>query len=108
MSCDTQTLNGLPGPSCVRRFQHGRKDSYHYVLFGHAFGAATDFWAISNGTLTSIIFDGTSNKATVTTSSPHCLSSGARVNVSGALPILWVPSLSSLFCPDFGLNGTYP
>jgi len=108
MSCDTQTLNGLPGPSCVRRFQHGRKDSYHYVLFGHAFGAATDFWAISNGTSTSIIVDGTSNKATVTTSSPHGLSSGARVTVSGALLTVSVPSLSAPFGQDFGLNGTYP
>ncbi|HXH49237.1 MAG TPA: hypothetical protein VNM47_07810, partial [Terriglobia bacterium] len=28
----------LDGP-CMRRFQHGRKDSYHYALFGYALGA---------------------------------------------------------------------
>src|SRR5262249_53939761 len=32
-SCQ-QALNG----SCIRRFQHGRKDSYHYALFAHALG----------------------------------------------------------------------
>jgi len=33
--------------TCVPRFQHGRKDSWHYVVFGHALGAAK--WFLING-----------------------------------------------------------
>jgi hypothetical protein len=32
-------------------FQFGRKDSYHYVLFGHALGASRSFWASFGATL---------------------------------------------------------
>ncbi len=110
LSCDTQTLpGGSPGagPPCVRRFQHGRKDSYHEVLFGHAFGLASNILAIADGTLTSISVNGTT--ATAATSSPHGLSSGARVTVSGAiLTVSGTPSLSGPFGQDFALNGNYP
>ncbi len=109
LSCDTQKLpDGTTLGPCVRRFQHGRKDSYHYVLFGHAFGAATSNWAIADGTLASISVDGTSNTATVTTSSAHGLLSGARVTVAGAiLTVSGPPSLPAPFGQDFALNGTY-
>jgi hypothetical protein len=112
LSCETQTPpGGSPGtgPTCVRRFQHGRKDSYHEVIFGHAFGLAANSWFVADGTLTSISVDGSSNTATVTTPSPHGLSSGARVTVSGAiLTVSGTPSLSGAFSQAFALNGNYP
>ena len=81
-------------------FQEGRKDSYHYMLFGHELGLATDIWSISGGTLVSITVNGAT--ATVTTASPHGLSSGARVRVSGAIAPVPAPG------QDFVLNNTYP
>ena len=90
-----------PGTPPPPRFQHGRKDSYHYVLFGHALGLATNVWSISSGTLTSVVVnnDGT---AKVTTSTPHGLASGARIRISGAVSPVPVSQ------QDFALNGTYP
>ena len=36
---DTSACTTSPPPAnCTPRFQHGRKDSFHYVLFGHALG----------------------------------------------------------------------
>ena len=81
-------------------FQHGRKDSYHYVLFGHALGLASKMWAISDGTLSSIVTD--SSSATITTNVAHGLSSGARITVSGA------KSPIPVFGKNFTLNTTYP
>src|SRR5215469_6298070 len=40
-SCEQAPLTGISGSGtgpCVRRFQHGRKDSYHEVIFAHAQG----------------------------------------------------------------------
>jgi hypothetical protein len=83
-----------------QHFQEGRKDSYHYMLFGHELGLATNVWSISGGTLVSITVTG--GTATVTTSSPHGLNSGDRVRVSGAIAPVPAPGR------DFALNNTYP
>ena len=109
LSCDTRTLpGGLPGagPPCVRRFQHGRKDSYHEVILGHSFGLAANTWFIADGTLVSLTVSG--GIATATTSTPHGLSSGARVTVSGAiLTVPGLPSLAGPFDQAFALNANY-
>ncbi len=78
-----------------QHFQRGRKDSYHYVLFGHELGLAANIWSISGGTLSSIVVNGATGIATVNTSSTQGYNSGDRVRVSGAIA-------------DFNLNGTYP
>ena len=57
-----------------------RKDIFHYVLFAHALGIPK--WRINDSTLSKI--DVAARIATVTTGSPHGLSSGASVTVSGA------------------------
>jgi len=115
LSCETRTPVGGTagsGPSCIRRFQSGGKDSRHYVLFGHALGASRSFWttfasAVPNtafAKLISIVNTGTT--ATVTIKTPQgllnpgdCPSSGCdanfkRVTVTGAIGQL-------------ALNGTY-
>jgi hypothetical protein len=76
-----------------KHFQRARKDSYHYALFAHDLGLATNIFAISDGTLTSIVADGST--ATVTISSTQVLHSGDSVRVSGGV------------FPDFSLNGSY-
>jgi hypothetical protein len=81
---------------CVRRFQHGRKDSYHYVLFGDALGVPR--WTLQDGTLISLTVD-TNGVATFTTSTPHGLvvdanAGNGRVNITDAIT-----------SPN--LNGTY-
>lgn len=48
-------------------FQHGKKDSYHYVLFSHGVGLPS--WFLSDGSLLSVSQLG--NTVTFTTSSPH-------------------------------------
>ena len=78
-SC-TQALNG----PCIRRFQPGRKDSYHYVLFGASVGIPD--WSFQDGTLTSIASSGSGNSsATFTTSREHGLGIGDRVTISDAI-----------------------
>ena len=78
------------GP-CIRRFQHGRKDSYHYALFAHALGLAE--WALNGGSLVSIVASG--NTVTFTTSTPHGLNAGTdRVTIADAIT-------------NPSLNGTY-
>ena len=85
-SCE-QALNG----PCIRRFQHGRKDSYHYALFGHAAGLPE--WGLQGGSLTSVVASG--NTVTFTTSSPHGLTAGTgRVTITDAIT-------------NPSLNGTY-
>ncbi|HEY3617542.1 MAG TPA: Ig-like domain repeat protein [Candidatus Sulfotelmatobacter sp.] len=66
-SCE-QALNG----PCIRRFQHGKKDSYHYALFANAVGLAE--WALNGGSLASLVTSG--NTVTFTTSTPHGLTAG--------------------------------
>jgi hypothetical protein len=75
-----------------QNFPAARRNSYHYVLFAHQLALPTTSWSILEGTLQGISVSG--NAATVTTSSPHGLSSGAVVTVSGALA-------------DFDLDGSY-
>jgi len=52
--CEANTPPAVPiGPNnCVRRFQHGRKDSYHYALFAHAAGLPN--WTLLGGTLANV------------------------------------------------------
>ena len=85
-SCE-QALNG----PCIRRFQHGRKDSYHYAVLAHAVGVPE--WGLEDGSLTSVVASG--NTVTFTTSAPHGLIAGTdRVTIADAI------TTSSL-------NGTY-
>jgi hypothetical protein len=76
-SCQ-QALNG----PCIRRFQHGRKDSYHYALFAHALGLPE--WSLQDGSVASMVASG--NTVTVTTSTPHGLTAGTdRVTIANAI-----------------------
>src|SRR5215471_5128189 len=97
------------GATCIPRFQHGRKDSWRYVFFAHALGAAK--WGFLNGLTNST---GTAppagvvsqNGTTVTfyTSTAHGLvgsqtagsqtAGNGRVSISGAIT-------------NPNLNGTY-
>jgi hypothetical protein len=84
-----QALNG----PCIRRFQPGRKDSYHYVLFGASAGNPN--WSFQDGTLTSIASSGSGNSsATFTTSRQHGLGVGGRVTISDAITN---PNLSGVY-----------
>jgi hypothetical protein len=74
-------------------FQHGRKDSYRYVLTGHALGLPGLTWDIADGSLVGINVSPL-QVATVTTSTPHGLLPGARVSISGAVG-------------DYNLGGAY-
>ena len=87
---ETSCENALSGP-CIRRFQHGRKDSYHYALFAHAAGLPE--WGLQGGSLTSVVASG--NTVTFTTSTPHGLTAGTdRVTITDAIT-------------NPALNGTY-
>jgi uncharacterized repeat protein (TIGR01451 family) len=87
---ETSCQQALSGP-CIRRFQHGRKDSYHYAVFAHAVGLPE--WSLTGGSLTSVVASG--NTVTFTTSSPHDLIAGTdRVTISDATT-------------NSSLNGTY-
>ncbi|MBZ5723020.1 MAG: hypothetical protein LAO03_21990, partial [Acidobacteriia bacterium] len=98
-SCETQTpVGGTPGsgPPCVRRFQPGRRNSYHYALFGRAL--AVPNWSFQDGSLQGIAVPAP-GVVTFTTSSPHGLAVDAyapngRVTVSDAIS-------------NPNLNGTY-
>jgi hypothetical protein len=76
---------------CIRRFPHGRKDSYHYVLSGHSLGLAN--WTLQDGTLASLAV--ANNIATLTSLDPHGLTAGTdRVTVSDAISS---PNLSGTY-----------
>jgi len=90
LSCE-QALNG----PCIRRFQHGRKDSYHYALFAHALGLPE--WSFLVGNLTSVVWSG--NTVTFTTSSPHGLNDP---KVAGTDRVTIADAITN---PS--LNGTY-
>ena len=90
ISCD-QALNG----PCIRRFQNGRKDSYHYALFAHAIGRTN--WGLQGGSLASVV--ALHNTVTFTTSAPHGLVvdphlGNGRVTIADAIT-------------NPNLNGTY-
>jgi hypothetical protein len=59
-------LGNSPAADCQPRFQHGRKDSWHYALFAHTVGRPE--WKLQGGTLTSVVQIG--NTVTFTTSTP--------------------------------------
>lgn len=102
LSCE----QALDGP-CIRRFQHGRKDSYHYALFANALGAPQ--WSLLSGTITSAV--ASSNSVTFTTSTPHGLqpnsvvggAGNGRVTVSGVISI---PGLNGTFDVESVPNST--
>ena len=78
---ETSCEQALSSP-CIRRFQHGRKDSYHYALFAHAAGLPE--WGLQGGSLTSVVASG--NTVTFTTSTPHGLTAGTdRVTITDAI-----------------------
>jgi len=85
-----------PPAGCQPRFQHGKKDSYHYVLFANALGFLTR--SLVGGSLTSVVQSG--NTVTFTTQMPHGLTpldpvdGEGRVTVDGATT-------------NLSLNGTY-
>jgi hypothetical protein len=91
--CDEEVVG-----SCEPRFQHGRKDSYHYALFGNALGAPE--WSLLSGTLTSV--DASSTGVTFKTSTDHGLHpyTMAKVDGKGRVTVSGVISIP-------GLNGTY-
>ncbi len=93
-SDETSCQQATNGP-CIRRFQHGKKDSYHYALFGQALGAPN--WSLMDGTLTGVQQAG--NTVTFTTSTPHGLivsstDGHGRVTVGAAIT-------------NLNLNGTF-
>jgi hypothetical protein len=73
------TVPNSSPPVPLGNFQSGRKDSYHYMLFGHALGAQRSFWTAFAATeqsplfakLISIVNSGTT--ATVTIQTPQRL-----------------------------------
>jgi X-X-X-Leu-X-X-Gly heptad repeat protein len=90
----------LSGP-CIRRFQHGRKDSYHYALFAHAVGLPE--WGLQGGSLTSVVASG--NTVTFTTSTPHGLTAGAdRVTITDAIKN---PSLNGTYMVQTASGNTF-
>src|SRR6266446_4221369 len=62
----TQCTSTPPQAGCQPRFQHGRKDSYHYVMLGRAPGLAQ--WFMVGGTLA---VQQSGNAVTFTTSTSH-------------------------------------
>jgi hypothetical protein len=98
--CTTST----PAATCVQRFQHGKKDSYHYALFAHATGLPN--WTLQAGTLTSVKQSGST--VTFTTSTPHGLTSDPSCandttgrNGTGRITVAFAitnPSLNGTFC----------
>jgi X-X-X-Leu-X-X-Gly heptad repeat protein len=95
-SCE-QALNG----PCIRRFQHGRKDSYHYAMFAHAVGLPE--WGLQGGSVTSIVASG--NTVTFTTSGPHGLTAGTdRVTITDAITN---PSLNGTYLVQTASGNTF-
>jgi hypothetical protein len=101
------------GGDCTPRFPVARKDSYHYVLFGHSIALPT--WSILSNTLVNIRVN--NGSATVTTSAP-IMSCPSRITIDGALA---APNLNGVYlnpvCSGNTLtlsnvtnvsNGTYP
>jgi streptogramin lyase len=92
-NCPTTTTAG-----CAARFQHGRKDSWHYVLSGHALGRTQ--WSLLAKTLIGAAQVG--NTVVFATSTPHGLAPDP--NDSGILNGR-VTVVSAITNPT--LNGTY-
>jgi hypothetical protein len=108
--------SATPPADCLPRFQHGKKDSYRYALFGHALGIAN--WTLLDGTLTNIVQS--TNMVTFTTSAPHgltadphCTSDGnplGRVTVAFAITnanLNGVYCIQSTTSTTFTIQATY-
>ena len=95
---DTST-NCLTYGVCQRNFQYGRKDSYHYAVFGHSLSLPD--WSFAAGTLASVSVSST-GLATFTTKEP-IEKAFTRVSVGGALSN---PQLNGVFLttPVTGTN----
>jgi hypothetical protein len=103
-----------PASDCVPRFQHGRKDSYHYALFAHSVGRT--LWKFQDKTLTSVVATG--NQVTFTTPTPHGLvvsstAANGRVTVVDAITNTNLDGTYLVFstaCPnnDCSVNNTAP
>jgi hypothetical protein len=87
--------------NCIRRFQHGRKHSYHYAIFGHAVGLPE--WGFQAKNLLSI--EAAGNTVTFTTSAPHGLILGSPATPEDQKPRSRVTVGDAT--SNFGLNGTY-
>ncbi len=97
---ETSCEQALSGP-CIRRFQHGRKDSYHYALFAHAAGLPE--WGLQGGSLTSMVASGST--VTFTTSAPHGLTAGTdRVTITDAITN---PSLNGTYLVQTASGNTF-
>jgi X-X-X-Leu-X-X-Gly heptad repeat protein len=97
---ETSCEQALSGP-CIRRFQHGRKDSYHYALFGHAVGLPE--WGLQGGSVTSVVASGST--VTFTTSSPSGLIAGTdRVTITDAITN---PSLNGTYSVQTASGNTF-
>jgi hypothetical protein len=111
-SCEQAPLTGISGSGtgpCVRRFQHGRKDSYHEVIFAHAQGGPE--WSFQGGTLTTgaLCPAGTAcvaqvgNTITFYTSTSHGLVVASGINDQNPLARVTVSDAIT----NTMLNGTY-
>ena len=123
--------NSTPPVPLLGNFQFGRKDSYHYVLFGHALGTPRSIWSTfganlqnaSFAQLVSIVNSGTTATVKIRTpqglvkpgdcpGTPVCSSdlSGDRVTVGGAIghPALngTYSPFTSVQCPDMDVTAT--
>ena len=85
--------------TCKRRFQPGRNNSYHEVIFGRASSAPN--WTLADGTLASASISGTT--VTFNTASAHGLI--AATSTSDTTPNARVTIADAVSNPS--LNGTY-
>ena len=94
------------GP-CIRRFQHGKDNSYHYALFAHGVGVPN--WTLLGGTLANAnpAIQGanvwqTGNTVTFKTKTPHMLGGNANDSCAqGRVTVAFVitnPSLNGTYC----------
>jgi hypothetical protein len=102
-SCVTRTPSGgAPGsgPVCLRRFQPGRNNSYHEVIFARASSAPN--WTLADGSLANnVVVSGSTVK--FTTSSAHGLV--AASGISDTTPNARVTINDAVSNPN--LSGTY-
>src|SRR6267154_2723542 len=100
---DHDCTSSTPAATCVLRFQHGKKDSWHYALFAHAIGLPN--WTLQARTLTSVVQSG--NTVSFKTSRPHGLTSDPSCDTSttGRNGAGRVTVAFAITNPD--LNGTY-
>jgi hypothetical protein len=77
---DTATMPGTNPPVSLGNFQPGRRQSYHYVLFGHSLGEPRSFWSaygakLADPTIPQLVsIQNTGNTAKVTIQSLQVLS----------------------------------